>query len=169
MKRKPGAFWATAVRIEEGTINTISYIFLCGGNFCRRTVSRKLGLWLRFQRRHDARLFLRLLHLLSGRNRHPRRRQRIRRSQGTQRHYKSKTTKDSFWCIKDPNDAIPKGTILAIIITSISYAIVAIICAGTTKREATGNVADLQNGTYLDCVHNNCTYGSYNDYQVCPY
>ena len=51
-------------------------------------------------------------------------------------------------------------------IFSISYAVVAIVCAGTTKREATGSVADLHNGTYLDCANKNCTYGSYNDYQV---
>lgn len=35
---------------------------------------------------------------------------------------------------QDPNSAIPKGTILAIIITSISYAVVAIICGATMKR-----------------------------------
>lgn len=36
--------------------------------------------------------------------------------------------------IQDPNSAIPKGTILAICITSLSYAIVAIICGATMKR-----------------------------------
>ncbi len=35
---------------------------------------------------------------------------------------------------QDPNSAIPKGTILAICITSVSYAIVAIICGATMKR-----------------------------------
>ncbi|XP_046634344.1 bumetanide-sensitive sodium-(potassium)-chloride cotransporter-like isoform X2 [Daphnia pulicaria] len=68
--------------------------------------------------------------------------------------------------LKDPSAAIPKGTIWAIIATSISYAIVAIVCAATTVRQATGSIADFRNGTYLDCVSKNCTYGSYNDYQL---
>ncbi|XP_046634296.1 bumetanide-sensitive sodium-(potassium)-chloride cotransporter-like [Daphnia pulicaria] len=68
--------------------------------------------------------------------------------------------------LKDPNSAIPKGTILAICITSVSYAIVAIICGATMKRAATGSIDDLRNGTYLDCVSNNCTYGIYYDYQA---
>lgn len=68
--------------------------------------------------------------------------------------------------LKDPSDAIPKGTIWAIISTSISYAIVAIVCAATTKRQATGSVEDFHNGTFLNCGPTNCTYGSYNDYQL---
>lgn len=74
--------------------------------------------------------------------------------------------RSSFTYHKDPNSAIPKGTILAIIITSISYAVVAIICGATMKRAATGSVEDLHNGTFLDCVRHNCTYGIYYDYQV---
>ncbi len=31
---------------------------------------------------------------------------------------------------------------------------------------ATGSIDDLHNGTYLDCVSKNCTYGIYYDYQV---
>ena len=34
--------------------------------------------------------------------------------------------------------------------------------------KATGSIDDLRNGTYLDCVSNNCTYGIYYDYQVNP-
>ena len=68
--------------------------------------------------------------------------------------------------LKDPSSAIPKGTILAIIVTSLSYAVVAIICAGTTLRQATGSVEDYRNGIFLDCTNRNCSYGSYNDYQV---
>ena len=63
---------------------------------------------------------------------------------------------------QDPCAAIPKGTILAIVITSISYAVIAIICAGTTQRVATGCVGGI-NST---CVPKNETYGSYYDYQV---
>ncbi|XP_059352273.1 bumetanide-sensitive sodium-(potassium)-chloride cotransporter-like isoform X2 [Daphnia carinata] len=68
--------------------------------------------------------------------------------------------------LKDPNKAIPKGTILAIIICSISYAGVAIICAATVVRAATGNVEDLHNGTNLNCTINECNYGLYYDYQA---
>ena len=67
---------------------------------------------------------------------------------------------------KDPSTAIPKGTILAIVITSFWYALIAVICAGTTKRQATGSIDDLLNGTSLNCTINKCTYGSQNDYQV---
>ncbi|XP_032780017.2 bumetanide-sensitive sodium-(potassium)-chloride cotransporter isoform X2 [Daphnia magna] len=68
--------------------------------------------------------------------------------------------------LKDPNKAIPKGTILAIIICSISYAGVAIICAATVARAATGIVEDLNNGTNLNCTINECNYGLYYDYQA---
>ncbi|XP_046651512.1 solute carrier family 12 member 3-like isoform X1 [Daphnia pulicaria] len=72
--------------------------------------------------------------------------------------------------LKNPNSAIPKGTILAIIICSISYAGVAIICAATVARQATGRVMDLANGTYLNCTaagnSSDCTSGLYYDYQA---
>ncbi|XP_057374572.1 LOW QUALITY PROTEIN: bumetanide-sensitive sodium-(potassium)-chloride cotransporter-like [Daphnia carinata] len=68
--------------------------------------------------------------------------------------------------LKNPNKAIPKGTILSIIICSISYAIVAIICAATVARRATGIVEDLHNGTNLNCTINECNYGLYHDYQA---
>ncbi|XP_046651527.1 bumetanide-sensitive sodium-(potassium)-chloride cotransporter-like isoform X2 [Daphnia pulicaria] len=72
--------------------------------------------------------------------------------------------------LKNPNSAIPKGTILAIIICSSVYAGVAIICAATMTREATGVVIDLTNMTYLENVflvnstENN--FGLYHDYQA---
>lgn len=72
--------------------------------------------------------------------------------------------------LKDPNTAIPKGTILAIVICSISYAGVAIICAATMARQATGNVMDLANGTHLNCSSSvngtDCRSGLYYDYQA---
>jgi hypothetical protein len=52
--------------------------------------------------------------------------------------------------LKDPKGAIPKGTILAIVVMSISYAIVAIKSrAGATKRKPAGIVAALNNVTFL--------------------
>nr|CAH0110870.1 unnamed protein product [Daphnia galeata] len=69
--------------------------------------------------------------------------------------------------LKNPNKAIPKGTILAIIICSMSYVGIAIICAATVTRAATGIVEELHNGTNLNCNDTNgCNYGLYNDYQA---
>ncbi|EFX62925.1 hypothetical protein DAPPUDRAFT_67555, partial [Daphnia pulex] len=69
--------------------------------------------------------------------------------------------------LKNPNKAIPKGTILAIIFCSMSYAGIAIICAATVSRAATGIVEDLQNGTNLNCNDTHpCIYGLSYDYQV---
>ncbi|XP_046450809.1 solute carrier family 12 member 3-like [Daphnia pulex] len=73
--------------------------------------------------------------------------------------------------LRNPNTAIPKGTILAIIICSISYAGIAIICAATMARQATGSVLDLANGISLNCTfsaenRSNCKSGLYHDYQA---
>lgn len=51
-----------------------------------------------------------------------------------------------FFCyffFQDPNKAIPKGTILAIIYCSIGYAAVAIICGVTMAREGANFVTVL--------------------------
>ncbi|XP_072764865.1 bumetanide-sensitive sodium-(potassium)-chloride cotransporter [Anoplolepis gracilipes] len=45
--------------------------------------------------------------------------------------------------LKDPQTAIPKGTLLAIILTSLSYLLMAIMVGGTVMRDASGNVSDL--------------------------
>ncbi|XP_011267934.2 bumetanide-sensitive sodium-(potassium)-chloride cotransporter [Camponotus floridanus] len=45
--------------------------------------------------------------------------------------------------LKDPQTAIPKGTLLAILLTSLSYLIIAIIVGSTVMRDASGNVNDL--------------------------
>ena len=72
--------------------------------------------------------------------------------------------------LQNPSKAIPKGTILAIIITTFSYAVVAIIFAGTTKRTATGYPPDFYGyGQFYNnssCIPVEETYGSYYDYQV---
>ncbi|XP_057373614.1 bumetanide-sensitive sodium-(potassium)-chloride cotransporter-like isoform X1 [Daphnia carinata] len=72
--------------------------------------------------------------------------------------------------LKNPNSAIPKGTILAIILCSVVYAGVAIICGATMVRQATGSVIDLANGTSLHCSTllngTNCTSGLNYDYQA---
>uniref|UniRef100_A0A3P9P1D5 Solute carrier family 12 member 1 n=1 Tax=Poecilia reticulata TaxID=8081 RepID=A0A3P9P1D5_POERE len=45
--------------------------------------------------------------------------------------------------LRDPQAAIPKGTLLAIFITGITYLAVALCVAGTVVRDATGNMTDL--------------------------
>ncbi|XP_011171411.1 bumetanide-sensitive sodium-(potassium)-chloride cotransporter [Solenopsis invicta] len=45
--------------------------------------------------------------------------------------------------LKDPQTAIPKGTLLAILLTSLSYLLMAIMIGGSVMRDATGNVTDL--------------------------
>ncbi|XP_024870405.1 bumetanide-sensitive sodium-(potassium)-chloride cotransporter [Temnothorax curvispinosus] len=45
--------------------------------------------------------------------------------------------------LKDPQTAIPKGTLLAILLTSLSYLMMAIMVGGTVMRDASGNVTDL--------------------------
>ncbi|XP_076252109.1 sodium chloride cotransporter 69 isoform X2 [Rhynchophorus ferrugineus] len=67
--------------------------------------------------------------------------------------------------LKDPQKAIPKGTLLAILITTISYIVMAVFAGCTVMRDASGNITDLQNGTLIDCLPN-CSYGLQNSFQV---
>ncbi|CAG2107808.1 unnamed protein product [Medioppia subpectinata] len=68
--------------------------------------------------------------------------------------------------LKDPNEAIPKGTFLAIITTSSVYLIL-ILCLGFTVHPyASGNIADI-NFDALECAKNNtCSYGLIPFYQT---
>ncbi|XP_041794212.1 solute carrier family 12 member 1 isoform X2 [Chelmon rostratus] len=45
--------------------------------------------------------------------------------------------------LRDPQAAIPKGTLLAILITGVTYLAVALCVSATVVREATGNITDL--------------------------
>ncbi|CAK9815935.1 Bumetanide-sensitive sodium-(potassium)-chloride cotransporter [Anthophora quadrimaculata] len=47
--------------------------------------------------------------------------------------------------LKDPQTAIPKGTLLAILLTTISYIFMALMVGGTVIRDASGDVNDLWN------------------------
>nr|CAH0110941.1 unnamed protein product [Daphnia galeata] len=67
--------------------------------------------------------------------------------------------------LKDPQNAIPKGTMLAIVITSLTYIGFAIICGATMMRQATGNIEDLYNGTLTNCTEG-CDWGLQNSFQV---
>jgi solute carrier family 12 sodium/potassium/chloride transporter 2 len=72
--------------------------------------------------------------------------------------------------LKDPQKAIPKGTLLAIFVTTLSYLGIAVMCAATVTRDATGDVNDVINGSMAfveKCQGSmNCTYGLQNSFQV---
>uniref|UniRef100_A0A5S6QLM9 Solute carrier family 12 member 2 n=1 Tax=Trichuris muris TaxID=70415 RepID=A0A5S6QLM9_TRIMR len=69
--------------------------------------------------------------------------------------------------LKEPHTAIPKGTILAILITSGIYCLCILATGFTCLKEASGSVQDLRNGTISACEgHSNCTYGSMNYFQI---
>uniref|UniRef100_A0A8C7IN34 Solute carrier family 12 member 1 n=1 Tax=Oncorhynchus kisutch TaxID=8019 RepID=A0A8C7IN34_ONCKI len=84
--------------------------------------------------------------------------------------------------LKDPQDALPKGTLLAILITGVTYLGVAL--SATVVRDATGNINDtiatgmdmFCNGTntaaceqgwnFSSCEVSSCKFGSMNNFQV---
>ncbi|XP_043865904.1 bumetanide-sensitive sodium-(potassium)-chloride cotransporter isoform X5 [Drosophila mojavensis] len=70
--------------------------------------------------------------------------------------------------LKDPQKSIPKGTILAIVITTATYMFMVLICGGTVARDATGYVVDALNGSFafLNCSSSTCLYGLQNSFQV---
>ncbi|XP_065355203.1 bumetanide-sensitive sodium-(potassium)-chloride cotransporter [Calliphora vicina] len=73
--------------------------------------------------------------------------------------------------LKNPGDAIPKGTLWALLLSMISYAIFVLFAGGAAVRDASGNVTDLINGTIissqLSCkADNTCEYGLANSYSV---
>lgn len=70
--------------------------------------------------------------------------------------------------LKDPQTSIPKGTILAIILTTISYIGMAIVAGATVARDATGNITDLANNSwdFLNCTGVPCEYGLQHSFQV---
>ncbi|XP_035755313.1 solute carrier family 12 member 1 isoform X1 [Egretta garzetta] len=82
--------------------------------------------------------------------------------------------------LKDPQSAIPKGTMLAILITTVAYIGVAICVASCVVRDATGNMNDTVvpgmscNGSsacslgydFSRCASQPCDYGLMNNFQV---
>ncbi|XP_024941406.1 bumetanide-sensitive sodium-(potassium)-chloride cotransporter isoform X2 [Cephus cinctus] len=47
--------------------------------------------------------------------------------------------------LKDPQTAIPKGTLLAILVTTLTYILMAFMVGASVLRDASGNLQDLQN------------------------
>uniref|UniRef100_A0A3B4UUE6 Solute carrier family 12 member 1 n=1 Tax=Seriola dumerili TaxID=41447 RepID=A0A3B4UUE6_SERDU len=84
--------------------------------------------------------------------------------------------------LRDPQKAIPKGTLLAIVITGITYLGVALCVSATVVRDATGNITDaipigsFCNGSssiacelgynFSSCEVEKCKFGSMNNFQV---
>ncbi|XP_039615427.1 solute carrier family 12 member 2 isoform X1 [Polypterus senegalus] len=83
--------------------------------------------------------------------------------------------------LADPQSAIPKGTLLAILITTITYLGIAVSAGSCVVRDATGNFNDtvsmgkFSNCTeaacklgydFSSCKNNKCSYGLMNDFQV---
>ncbi|XP_029945484.1 solute carrier family 12 member 1 [Salarias fasciatus] len=84
--------------------------------------------------------------------------------------------------LRDPQSAIPKGTLLAIVITGITYLAVALCVSASVVRDATGNVTDaiispiFCNGSaaaacelgfdFSSCAEKPCAYGLMNNFQV---
>lgn len=68
--------------------------------------------------------------------------------------------------MQDPSDSIPKGTLLSILISIFSYVVLIVVPGSVQLREATGNINDFQDNTYLNCTIRNCTKGLYADPNV---
>ena len=74
--------------------------------------------------------------------------------------------------LKNPQQAIPKGTILSIFITSFIYLLFSWIVGITVKRDANGLLTSTLNGTNATavnstlCAPEGCKYGLLNDYDV---
>lgn len=52
--------------------------------------------------------------------------------------------------LKDPGSSIPKGTLLALLISAITYAAFVVFAGAAAVRDASGNVTDLINGTLVN-------------------
>ncbi|XP_066567459.1 solute carrier family 12 member 2 isoform X2 [Amia ocellicauda] len=82
--------------------------------------------------------------------------------------------------LADPQLAIPRGTLLAILITGIVYLGIAVSAGSCIVRDATGNVNDTITGQFSNCTEaacklgydfssckpGTCNYGLHNDFQV---
>nr|XP_046248623.1 solute carrier family 12 member 1 [Scatophagus argus] len=84
--------------------------------------------------------------------------------------------------LKDPQAAIPKGTLLAILITGVTYLAVAICVSASVVRDATGNITDLITPgvpctgpaeaacelgyNFSSCAVEKCSFGLNNNNQV---
>ncbi|XP_063312691.1 solute carrier family 12 member 2-like [Pelobates fuscus] len=82
--------------------------------------------------------------------------------------------------LEDPQSSIPKGTLLAILISTTTYLAVAVVSAACIVREATGNVTEAISAwgdecktaactlgfNFTSCRDTPCKYGLLNNFQV---
>ncbi|XP_076260652.1 sodium potassium chloride cotransporter isoform X1 [Rhynchophorus ferrugineus] len=69
--------------------------------------------------------------------------------------------------LKDPASAIPKGTLLSLLITMTVYALFVVFAGSAVLRDASGYIGDIANGTISKCVETySCQYGLFNSYQM---
>lgn len=72
--------------------------------------------------------------------------------------------------LKNVHKAVPKGTLLAILISTLVYVMLAWFVGGCVEREALGFVQEaLQNATnqsLASCAEQECKFGLINDFQV---
>ena len=71
--------------------------------------------------------------------------------------------------LKDVHKAVPKGTLLAVLISTLVYVMLAFFLGACVEREALGLVHDAvnaTNGSITSCVSQECQYGLLHDFQV---
>ena len=71
--------------------------------------------------------------------------------------------------LKSVHKAVPKGTLLAILISTLVYVMLGWFIGACVEREALGLVHDAVNttkGSLASCVSQECQYGLLNDFQV---
>uniref|UniRef100_A0A1B6CFU0 Amino acid permease/ SLC12A domain-containing protein n=2 Tax=Clastoptera arizonana TaxID=38151 RepID=A0A1B6CFU0_9HEMI len=68
--------------------------------------------------------------------------------------------------LRDPAGAIPKGTLLALLISMGSYALFVLLAGGGALRDASGSVAEYLAGNHTDCAGRVCEFGLHNSYEV---
>lgn len=69
--------------------------------------------------------------------------------------------------LKDPATAIPKGTLLALLISMTSYVTFVVLAGSTTARDASGIVEEIANNTQFYCYPDrDCAWGLMNSYSM---
>ncbi|KAK7794717.1 hypothetical protein R5R35_009612 [Gryllus longicercus] len=76
--------------------------------------------------------------------------------------------------LKDPSSAIPIGTLLAILVTFVSYVAYGFMMGGCMLREASGNITEYiavintseSWSIFTNCTDRDCRYGLHNDIQA---
>jgi solute carrier family 12 (sodium/potassium/chloride transporter), member 2 len=68
--------------------------------------------------------------------------------------------------LQDPSSNIPKGTLLAILLTTVSYLLFVLIAGASVVRDASGNVLEIAGWEFANCTGRECSWGLHNSFQV---